>query len=90
MLTFAISLLFTAGAAFAVLVIVGMLVGNGAAIVSALAGHGAFAATQAGSAGAPLDARAQVKVGPVRRGIGQALGQRRRAVTRAGLLRVAA
>jgi hypothetical protein len=86
MLTFAISLLFTAGAALAVLVIVGMLAGNRAAIASALAGQGAFAMAQTGTDGAPSGARTRVKIGPVRRGF----DQRRRAVTRTGLLRAAA
>ncbi|NJS15398.1 MAG: hypothetical protein HC788_13330, partial [Sphingopyxis sp.] len=39
MLTFAISLLFTLGAAFSLLVIVGMIAGNWGAIRSALAGE---------------------------------------------------
>jgi hypothetical protein len=86
MLTFAISLLFTAGAAFALLVIVGMLAGNRDAIVSALAGQGAFGAALADVGGAPPHAMARVKVGQVRRG----LGQHRPAIMRAETLRAAA
>ncbi len=86
MLTFAISLLFTAGAAFALLVIVGMLAGNRAAILSALAGHGAFGTALADTGRTPPRAMARVKVGALRRG----LGQQRRAATRAGTLRAAA
>jgi hypothetical protein len=90
MLTFAISLLFTAGAAFALLVIIGMLAGNRAAIVSALAGQGAFGPALAGAGGVPPHGLARVKVGQVRRGLGQSLTQPRRVVTQTGLLRAAA
>jgi hypothetical protein len=67
MLTFAISLLFTAGAAFALLVIVAMLAGNRHAILSALRGQGAFPGMAAG-AGGTSPQRAQVRVGELRRG----------------------
>lgn len=86
MLTFAISLLFTAGAAFALLVIVGMLTGNRNTILSALAGQGAFGAALVDAGGTTPQVMTRVKVGPVRRG----LGQQRRAVTRAGALRAVA
>jgi len=66
MLTFAISLLFTLGAAFAILVIVGMIVGNRAAIRSALAGHGAYDAAEHGPGTSPHAAR--VTVGRIRAG----------------------
>ena len=89
MLTFAISLLFTAGAAFALLVIVGMLAGNRDAILSALAGQGAFG-TRIADAGGPSPERlARVKVGPVRRGMDSGAAQRRRMV-RPTALRAAA
>ena len=74
MLTLAIALLFTAGAAFALLVIIGMLAGNHAAILSALAGQGAFAMAQGERGGMPPQARARVSVGMVRRGLGQPRG----------------
>jgi hypothetical protein len=90
LLTFAISLLFTAGAAFALLVIVGMLAGNRAAIVSALAGQGAFG-TRVADAGGPSPERlARVKVGPVRRGLDSRAERSTRAVRPAVLLRAAA
>ncbi len=80
MLTFAISLLFTAGAAFALLVIVDMLAGNRDAILSALAGQGAFG-TRIADAGGPSPERlARVKVGPVRRGMDSRAAQRRHAL----------
>lgn len=71
MLTFAISLLFTAGAAFALLVIVGMLVGNARAIRSALLGDGAFAQLRRSDGTAPPHNLVNVRVGPVRRGRSQ-------------------
>ena len=86
MLTLAISLLFTAGAAFALLVIIGMLTGNRAAILSALAGEGAFGAALAEAGAMPPQASARATLGMVRRG----LHQPRRAVTQAGSLRAAA
>jgi hypothetical protein len=90
LLTFAISLLFTAGAAFALLVIVGMLAGNRAAIVSALAGQGAFG-TLVTSADAPSPQRlARIKVGPVRRGLDARRARERRAVRPLAALRAAA
>lgn len=67
MLTFAISLLLTAGAAFAVLVIVGMLRGNRRAIADALAGRGGFAARCADGTTPPMPT-ARVQVGVMRRG----------------------
>jgi hypothetical protein len=72
MLIFAISLLFTIGAAFSILVIVGMIAGNWAAIRSALAGQGAFGAAIA-SNGSPPHRLARVSLGPVRHGRGQQL-----------------
>lgn len=90
MLTFAISLLFTAGATFALLVIIGMLAGNRAAIASALAGQGAFGAALADAGGTPPHRLARVKVGQVRRGLGQSLNPPHRVATRAGSLRAAA
>jgi hypothetical protein len=72
MLTFAISLLFTLGAAFSVLVIVGMVAGNWAAIRSALAGQGAFGAAIA-SDGVPPHRLARVNIGPIRHGRGRQL-----------------
>ena len=71
MLTFAISLLFTLSAAFAILVIVGMIVGNRAAIRSALAGHGAYDAAEHGPGTSPHAAR--VTVGRIRAGQGRQL-----------------
>lgn len=67
MLTFAISLLMTAAAAFALFVVVAMIAVNGRAIVSALAGKGAFHAARTDAAGCPPRLR-QVRVGKVRRG----------------------
>lgn len=86
MLTLAISLLFTAGAAFALLVIIGMLAGNHTAILSALAGHGAFGTAMPGTGGMPPQARARVTLGMVRRG----LGQPRYVVSQPGSMRAAA
>lgn len=68
MLTFAISLLFTAGAAFALLVMVGMVVGNRRAIANALAGRGAFAGQHGGVGANPPLMTARVQVGELRRG----------------------
>jgi hypothetical protein len=74
MLTFAISLLFTAGAAFALLVIVGMLAANRQAIAAALAGRGAFAAAgMAGGGAVPPLMEYRTRVGPVRHGRGRSL-----------------
>ena len=86
MLTFAIALLFAAGAAFALLVIVGMLAGNRGAILSALAGYGAFGAAACDVGSNPPQAQARVRIGPVRRG----LGQSHRAANSFGMLRAAA
>ena len=80
MLTFAISLLFTTGAAFALLVIVGMLAGNRSAILSALAGQGAFGTRLIDAGGPSPDRLARVKVGPVRRGMDSRAAQHRRAL----------
>jgi hypothetical protein len=74
MLIFAISLLFTAGAAFALLVIICMLTANRQAIGAALAGRGAFgAAALAGSGVVPPLAELRTRVGPIRHGRGQKL-----------------
>ena len=86
MLTLAIALLFTTGAAFALLVIIGMLAGNHAAILSALAGQGAFAMVPGSDGGIPPQSRARVTVGMVRRGLGQPRG----GVNRSGSWRAAA
>lgn len=69
MLTFAISLLLTLGAAFAVLVIAGMIGANRHAIVAALAGEGALGAGRA-NASHPLPplTQARLRVGPLRHG----------------------
>ncbi|MBA4748428.1 MAG: hypothetical protein H2056_06920 [Sphingopyxis sp.] len=85
MLTLAIALLFAAGAAFALLVIVGMLAGNRDAILSALAGYGAFGATAWDAGKFPPQARARMTMGPVRPGLGRA----RRPANSAGMLRAA-
>jgi hypothetical protein len=68
MLTFAISLLFTAGAAFAVLVIVAMLAANRLAVMSALRGEGAFPGVVADTGGTSPQRTARVRVGELRRG----------------------
>ncbi len=72
MLTFAISLLFTAGAALAVLVIVGMIAANWQAIGAALAGQGAFGNARSADGTPPL-VQARLRVGPLRRGRGRTL-----------------
>jgi hypothetical protein len=74
MLTFAISLLFTAGAAFALLVLVAMVFGNHRAIRDALAGRGAYAALMPRDATPPL-LTARVHVGAMRRGRRVAAGR---------------
>lgn len=70
MMTFAISLLFTAGAAFALLVVVGMLAGNARAIRAALLGQGSMAVLHPRGTLPPLR-RGEVRVFPVQRGRGQ-------------------
>jgi hypothetical protein len=71
MMTFAISLLFTAGAAFAVLVVVGMLVGNRHVVRAALLGQGSMAVLHPRGGAMPPLLRGQVRVFPVQRGRGQ-------------------
>ncbi len=86
MMTFAISLLFTAGAAFALLVVVGMLAGNARAIRAALLGQGSMAVLQPRSGARPPLLRGEVRVFPVQRG----RGQTRRAAPTVTPLRAAA
>ena len=70
MLIFAISLLLTAGAALALLVIVGMVAGNRRAIAAALGGSGTFAGRRSDAGEPPRRIGAPLCVGQPRRNRG--------------------